>query len=136
MTNAVPKWFGERLRKARADHVGLTQGELSTLSGVSAKQISIFESSKCLPSLDNFKKLCITLDINADYLLGIVGRPVTPKLYMSKVTTTPDSDTFTSFDELVSRLTQDQAETVVHVIFGLLKANKHERLRAKEENDV
>ena len=130
------KWFGERLKKARADHVGLTQTELSTLAGISQHQISNFENSRRMPTLENFKKLCITLDVNADYLLGIVGRPVTPKLYMSKVTTTPDSDTFTSFDELVSRLTQDQAETVVHVIFGLLKANKHERLRAKEENDV
>ena len=134
MTDA--KWFGERLKKARADHVGLTQQELSALSGINQQQISKFESHERMPSLENFKKLCITLDVNADYMLGTVNRPVTPKHYMSKIKTFDGSDTFTCFDELISRLSQDDAEAVVHVIFGLQNARKRERLRELEESNV
>ena len=77
MTDA--KWFGERLKKARADHVGLTQQELSALSGINQQQISKFESHERMPSLENFKKLCITLDVNADYMLCLLYTSPSPR---------------------------------------------------------
>lgn len=132
----MTKWFGERLKKTREDHLGWTQGELSTLAGISQHQISYFENSQSMPTLENFKKLCITMDVTADYLLGIVNRPINPKHYMSKVTTTPDSKFFTSFDDLMAGLSPADAEVVVHAMFGIIEGRKIDRLRAKEENDV
>ena len=111
MTNVINlntnnKWFGERLKKTREDHLGWTQTELSTLAGISQHQISNFEHSQRMPTLENFKKLCITMNVTADYLLGIVNKPINPRHYMSKVTIDPNSDTFISFDDLMQDFLQ------------------------------
>ena len=49
---------------------GLTQPELSELSGVDQGSISLYENEKHLPSLVAILRLAISLNVNTDFLLG------------------------------------------------------------------
>ena len=60
--------FAERLKAARQKRE-YTQDQLSKLTGINQKVISKYEQGVSLPSLENLKKLVITLEISADYLL-------------------------------------------------------------------
>ena len=62
------KLFTERLKSARQKK-GLTQDQLSKLTGINIKLISKYEQGVTLPGIDNLQKLVIALEISADYLL-------------------------------------------------------------------
>jgi transcriptional regulator with XRE-family HTH domain len=62
------KFFMERLKSARQQK-GLTQDQLSKLTGINIKLISKYEQGVTLPGIDNLQKLVIALEISADYLL-------------------------------------------------------------------
>lgn len=59
----------KRLRQALAES-GKKQTELAAAAGVSYKSISAYQCRNVLPSLDTFAKLCLYLEISADFLLG------------------------------------------------------------------
>lgn len=58
--------FPARLRATRLSR-GLTQQEC----GFPQTWMSHFETGERLPSLENFRKLCIVLNVRPDYLLDI-----------------------------------------------------------------
>jgi transcriptional regulator with XRE-family HTH domain len=60
--------FSERLKNARQNK-GLTQEQLSKLTGLNQKVISKYEQGVILPGADNLQKLIVALGISADYLL-------------------------------------------------------------------
>lgn len=62
------KFFIERLKSARQKK-GLTQDQLSKLTGINIKLISKYEQGVTLPGLDNLQKLVMALEISADYFL-------------------------------------------------------------------
>ena len=62
------KLFTERLKSARQKK-GLTQDQLSKLTGINIKLISKYEQGVTFPGIDNLQKLVIALEISADYLL-------------------------------------------------------------------
>ena len=64
----LKKLFVERLKNARQIK-GLTQEELSKLTGLNQKLISKYEQGLSLPGLDNLQKLIVALEISADYFL-------------------------------------------------------------------
>jgi transcriptional regulator with XRE-family HTH domain len=71
----VDKVFrGERLRAVR-ELRGMSQNDLERVIGVSNVQISSYESGRAEPSLDIVAKFARTLDVTADYLLGMVDVP-------------------------------------------------------------
>ena len=61
--------FNERLKKFREDK-GLTQVQLSELTGISSRMIQKYESGKSRPRLDAAQKIADALNISADELLG------------------------------------------------------------------
>lgn len=63
-----PKWT--RLRYARLKR-GLSQSELAEKAGLVPSWIAHFEAGRRLPSLENFRKICIALGVTADSLLGL-----------------------------------------------------------------
>jgi transcriptional regulator with XRE-family HTH domain len=67
--------FAGRLKAARATRK-LTQTELGNMAGITASSIAQFEGNHRAPSLANLKKLARTLDVTADYLLGLSETPV------------------------------------------------------------
>lgn len=74
LTTKTTTFRGQRLRDIRLAK-GLSQEELSALTGISSVQISRYESGSAEPSLKVAKGLAQKLGITLDYLLGIVDRP-------------------------------------------------------------
>lgn len=50
---------------------GLTTVEIAKRIGVSPEMVTQYMTTKKLPRLDTFAKLCRVLDVSADYLLGL-----------------------------------------------------------------
>ena len=61
--------FNERLKKYREDK-GLTQVQLSELTGITTRQIQKYEVGKARPRLDAAEKIAKALNITTDELLG------------------------------------------------------------------
>lgn len=59
-----------RLRAAIKES-GIQQKEIARLIGVSAQTVSKYMKADIFPALDTLAKLCIVLDVSADYILGI-----------------------------------------------------------------
>ena len=50
---------------------GLTTVEIAKRIGVSSVMITQYKTTKKLPKLDTFARLCKELDLDANYILGI-----------------------------------------------------------------
>ena len=50
---------------------GLTTIEIAKRIGVSPEMITQYKTTKKLPKLDTFAKLCTELDLDANYILGL-----------------------------------------------------------------
>ncbi|WP_216936944.1 MULTISPECIES: helix-turn-helix domain-containing protein [unclassified Acinetobacter] len=61
--------FKIRLKEVRRTRK-LTQQELAEKTGIPVTSIAHFESGSRKPSLENFYKLIVVLNISADYILG------------------------------------------------------------------
>ncbi len=60
----------ERLREEiRAS--GLTTVEIARRVGISPEMVTQYMTTKKLPKLDTFARLCKELDLSADYILGL-----------------------------------------------------------------
>ena len=66
MSNDIKKRLIEEL-----SHVNLSTVEMAKKVGVSPEMITQYTTTKKLPKLDTFAKLCIELDLEAEYILGI-----------------------------------------------------------------
>lgn len=64
--------IGKRLKTERLANK-LKQDELAKLIGVTQDSISLWENDKSLPGTQYIILLCKTLNISADYLLGLSG---------------------------------------------------------------
>ena len=65
--------FCARLKEIRKQRK-LTQQELAEKSGIPSTSISHIEAGSRKPSLENFYKLVVVLNVSADYLLGRTER--------------------------------------------------------------
>ena len=64
--NIIKKRLGEELKNS-----GLTTIEIAKRIGVSPEMITQYRTTKKLPKLDTFAKLCKELDLDANYILDI-----------------------------------------------------------------
>ena len=55
---------------AELKNSGLTTSEIAKRIGVSPEMISQYCTTKKLPKLDTFAKICTELDLDANYILG------------------------------------------------------------------
>ena len=49
---------------------GLTTTEIANRIGVSPEMVTQYKTTKKLPKLDTFAKICKELDLDANYILG------------------------------------------------------------------
>ncbi len=70
MDEKMMEMIKERLR-AELKASGLTTVEIAKKIGVSPEMVTQYTTTKKLPRLDTFARLCIELDLSADYILGI-----------------------------------------------------------------
>lgn len=61
----IKKRLSEELKNS-----GLTTIEIAKKIGVSPEMITQYKTTKKLPKLDTFAKLCKELDLDANYILG------------------------------------------------------------------
>lgn len=64
--NVIKKRLSEEIKNS-----GLTTIEIAKRLGVSPEMITQYKTTKKLPKLDTFAKLCKELDLDANYILGI-----------------------------------------------------------------
>jgi transcriptional regulator with XRE-family HTH domain len=64
--NIIKERLGEEIRNC-----GLTTIEIAKRIGVSPEMVTQYKTTKKLPKLDTFAKLCKELDLDANYILGI-----------------------------------------------------------------
>lgn len=50
---------------------GLTTVEIAKKVGISSEMVTQYKTTKKLPGLETFAKLCTALDVSADYILGL-----------------------------------------------------------------
>ena len=60
----------ERLRE-EIKASGLTTVEIARRVGISPEMVTQYATTKKLPKLDTFARLCKELDLSADYILGL-----------------------------------------------------------------
>ena len=60
----------QRLRE-ELKGTGLTTKQIADKIGVSPEMITQYATTKKLPKLDTFAKLCKELELSADYILGL-----------------------------------------------------------------
>ena len=62
--------MGERLKQLRLER-NLRLKDVAAAVGVTLNAISMYEAGLREPSYDILKKLCILLEVTADYLIGL-----------------------------------------------------------------
>lgn len=63
--------LARRIRETR-ERQGISQSMLAQLLGFKCKsQVAQWDRGDCAPSADNIAKLCLVLDVSADWLLGL-----------------------------------------------------------------
>lgn len=67
-TSIIKERLSEELKNS-----GLTTVEIAKRIGVSPEMITQYRTTKKLPKLDTFSKLCKELDLDANYILGITN---------------------------------------------------------------
>jgi transcriptional regulator with XRE-family HTH domain len=71
MRNKIPKSdFGERLRQIRREK-GMTQAQLSEISGISRRMLVHYESVVKMPPVEKVKNIARALGVSSDELLGM-----------------------------------------------------------------
>lgn len=98
-------YFGETLREMRKNK-GLSAMELSQKSGVSPSMISLLETGKQLPSMENFFKLCRAL--------GVSPLKFYPKEWL-------DEQGVSEIEEMFNELSSERAWLVLALMRVLLK---------------
>ena len=64
--DCIKKRLGEEIVNS-----GLTTIEIAKKIGVSPEMVTQYKTTKKLPKLDTFAKLCKELDFDANYILGL-----------------------------------------------------------------
>ncbi len=66
--------MNEIIKKRLSDEIkfsGLSTIEIAEKVGISPEMVTQYTTTKKLPKLDTFAKLCKVLDANANYILGL-----------------------------------------------------------------
>ena len=61
--------YGKRIRDLRREN-NYTQKELATILQVDFRTVSFWETERFEPNIEQLIKICDTLNVSADYLLG------------------------------------------------------------------
>ncbi|MCJ1993109.1 helix-turn-helix transcriptional regulator [Lactococcus piscium] len=64
------EYFGDKLKTLRKSKK-LTQAELAQRLEISKSSVTSYEQGRIYPSLEIFSKICETLNVSSDYLLGV-----------------------------------------------------------------
>lgn len=63
----------QRRLREEIKNSGMAQRDIATAIGVSPQTVSRYMRDDIFPALDTLARLCVLLDVSADYILGITG---------------------------------------------------------------
>ena len=63
----------QRRLREEIKNSGMAQRDIAAAIGVSPQTVSRYMRDDIFPSLDTLARLCVLLDVSADYILGITG---------------------------------------------------------------
>ena len=66
MNETIKKRLSEEIKNS-----GMTTGEIAKRVGISSEMVTQYCTTKKLPRLDTFARLCKELDLSSDYILGL-----------------------------------------------------------------
>ena len=98
-----------QIRKQR----GLTQDQMSAITGVHVNSVKVYEAGKSQPSLDVFKRIAVALSVSADELLfdqSERGPDDNFKLAFEAVTQMPEKDRQTILSLIESMVVKNQVK--------------------------
>lgn len=79
--------YGERLKNARKSR-NLSQEEVALELNISRSNISKYENEELEPNLQTLKELCKIYETSADYIIGLVQKPMTTEIKQQNNATT------------------------------------------------
>ena len=79
--------YGERLKNARKKR-NLSQEEVALELNISRSNISKYENEELEPNLQTLKELCKIYETSADYIIGLVQKPMTTEIKQQNNETT------------------------------------------------
>jgi transcriptional regulator with XRE-family HTH domain len=101
--------IGSRL-SARRKKLNMTQEMLTSLTDISANQISNIENNHCVPTIETIMKLCKALEVTPDYfLLGVKKNA--------------DSELFNPISQKIMQCTPKQQKLVYDFVSLLINEN-------------
>lgn len=113
----------EKIKKLRKDK-GMSQAEISTLTGVHKAHFSRIERGKYQPSIELLKRIASALDVTTDYLLDEDIDDMTPVKIEDK--------TLVEKIKLIETLDDEEKNAVMKIIDALLTKKKVVDLVVKE----
>ena len=123
----MKKLFSERLKSARQKK-GITQDQLSQITGISQKVISKYEQGIVLPGADNLKKITVALEITSDYLLFQHASP-------KEIPKVKDPDLYESYFILES-LNKKEREAALFLLNSIIAHKKLNELGDLEKTKI
>ena len=63
----------QRRLREEIKNSGMAQRDIAAAIGVSSQTVSRYMRDDIFPALDTLARLCVLLDVSADYILGITG---------------------------------------------------------------
>ena len=115
--------LGERMKRLRQER-GWSQGELARRIGGDGRQISRYENSRIVPSVEVLAKIAEALDVSTDFLLfeGIARRPLH----------VPDNGIAERLGDLRD-LGEDDRRSLLHILDALVTKTKVRSLAREME---
>ncbi|GAB3806641.1 helix-turn-helix domain-containing protein [Virgibacillus kimchii] len=112
--------FRERLKDIRIEN-GYKQEEMAKLLNVSTSGYGYYEQGRNEPSLETIQKIAVTLNVSADYLLGIIDTPSHPVEFTISDDLSLSKQEITAIkkmkeDKLLGELSKDPNENVERLI--------------------
>jgi transcriptional regulator with XRE-family HTH domain len=111
--------LAKNLIRLRKNH-GLTQEELSKISGVSRRTIALYETKSAKPPLDNIEKLAKALNVIIEELIEFKNNGNKLEDDFSNI----DSRTLKKFKQILS-LTPEQRHMVYSLVESLVKKKRN-----------
>ncbi len=116
----MSKTFGETLRELR-ENKSITREQLSKDTGVSLTALYYYEKDQKTPSIDILRNISKSLNVSADYLLGLTDNPSNENNEMPEYI----KNRLNKLENLESQNLPDKLESIAKELLDLSKKLKN-----------
>lgn len=99
---------------------GISQKELSDMTGIATSTICDWRKKGSIPSSDKVQKICLALDISSEELLGISQPNITKERIIR------ENSELWEFIELYDSMEDEQKKRILHYMIAMMKVEKEQ----------